>query len=97
MKEYANLIRDQKILEQVKLFLETQKYQESIQEESDVPTVEVLDSAQIPKIRISPNRKIMLVLAFFLSLTGASLFLIIRGVVKQNLIKKESIADRSTD
>ena len=94
MKEYSNLIRDQKIIEQVKLYLETQKYQEAIQEESDVPTVETLDQAQVPKHRISPNRKVMLILGFFVSLVGASIFVIVHGVFRQNLIfRKEENTD----
>ena len=67
IRQYANLVRTQKVLEQVKLYLETQKYQEAIQEESDVPTVEVLDAARPPLRRFSPDRKLMILLAFVLS------------------------------
>jgi len=67
IREYANLVRAQKVLEQVKLYLETQRYQESIQEESDVPTVEVLDKALPPVRRFSPDRKMMILLAIFIS------------------------------
>lgn len=67
IRVYTNLMRDQKILESVNMYLETQKYQEAIQEESDVPTVEPLDKAHPPLLRVSPNRKIMILLAALIS------------------------------
>lgn len=91
IREYQNLMRDQKILEQIKLYLETQRYQEAIQEESDVPTVEALDYAQVPKYRIAPKRKVMFIFAFFLSLIGSSVFVIIRSIYQGHLqMKKKS-------
>ena len=67
IRNYTNLVRSQKVLEQVNLYLHTQKYQEGIQEESDVPTVEVLDKATPPLRRFSPDRKQMVILAFIIS------------------------------
>lgn len=86
IREYTNLMRDQKILEQVKLFLETQKYQEAIQEESDIPTVEPLDRAQPPILRASPNRKIMVLLAFLISSLFTITGIIIYGFKKGQII-----------
>jgi len=67
IRQYTNLVRDQKILVQVILYLETQKYQHAIQEESDIPTVQVLDAAVPPVRRSSPSRKMMLILSILLS------------------------------
>jgi len=89
IRQYQNLMRDQKILEQIKLYLETQRYQEAIQEESDVPTVETLDHAQVPKHRIAPKRKIMFIFAFFLSLIGSSVFVVVRGIYQGHLFVKK--------
>lgn len=66
-RQYQILIRDQKILEQLKLYLETQKYQEAIQAESDVPTIEVLDKAIPLKTRVSPSRSVMLTTSIIIS------------------------------
>ncbi|MFM2134504.1 MAG: hypothetical protein RL156_1785 [Bacteroidota bacterium] len=59
---YVNLVRDIKILEQVNAYLESQRMQESIQEERDVPTVQVIDPAFPPDKKSSPSRVWMLVL-----------------------------------
>ena len=66
-KQYTNLMRDQKILVQVIMYLETQKYQEAIQEESDVSTIEVLDKAYVNYDQVAPSRKLMLLIGFLLS------------------------------
>ncbi len=66
-RKYVNLVRDKKIMEQINLYLETQRYQEAIQEQSDVPTIEPLDSAVVPLKRESPSRKLVAILALFLS------------------------------
>jgi uncharacterized protein involved in exopolysaccharide biosynthesis len=66
-REYFNLTRDLKILEQVNLYLETQRMQEAIQEARDVPTVQVLDPAKPPLKRSAPSRVLMLLLTAVLS------------------------------
>ena len=86
---YQDLMRKKKILEQVNLYLATQKYQSAIQEASDVPTVEPLDLAMVPKHRIAPQRKIMLILSLFISFVGASLYLLVLAVYRGNLIVKK--------
>jgi len=67
MRIYRDLFRDKKTLEKVILYLETQRHQEAIQEKKDVPLVEILDKANKPEKRASPQRKLMLILAFILS------------------------------
>lgn len=81
IKDFTNLYRDKKILEQVIIFLETQKHQEAIQEKRDVPIVKVLDYALTPTEKYSPKRKIMLIVTVFssfllsiLTLVGISLY-----------------------
>lgn len=77
-REYANLYRDKKIIEQVILYLETQRHQEAIQENRDVPTVEVLDRAFIPDRQSAPNKKLMVILAFVLSFTFTILYFLMK-------------------
>lgn len=84
-REYATLMRERKIIEQVIMYLETQRHQEAIQEEKDVPIVEVLDKAIPPDFRSAPNRKLMVILTFiltlFLSITMLLAWAFIRGRV----------------
>jgi len=77
-RKYANLYRDKKIIEQVILYLETQRHQEAIQENRDVPTVEVLDRAFIPDRQSAPNKKLMVILAFVLSFIFSTLYFLIK-------------------
>lgn len=90
IREYTNLMRDQKILESVNMYLETQRYQEAIQEQSDVPTVEPLDKAHPPMLRASPNRKIMILLAFLVSSIFTVTGIIIYGFRKGQIYLKKA-------
>lgn len=67
-RHYANLLREQKILEQVTIFLETQKYTETIQESTEIPGIDVLDTPTVPIYHSSPNRRILLIFTLILSL-----------------------------
>jgi tyrosine-protein kinase Etk/Wzc len=90
LRKYTNLLRDQKILTQVILYLETQKYQEAIQEESDILTVQALDEAFPPYRKSSPSRLIMLFISFFISSFLGISYIIIKALKKGNLyIEKE--------
>jgi len=82
---YTNLLREQKILEKVIAFLETQKYQEAIQEESDIPTVQVLDEAIPPIERSSPNRKLVVILGFLIGFIIISTYIIAKAIIKGDL------------
>jgi uncharacterized protein involved in exopolysaccharide biosynthesis len=86
---YTNLMRDQKILTQVILYLETQKYQEAIQEESDIPTVEALDRAVPPIDNTSPSRKLMLILTFIISSILAISYVYAKAFWKGKLFLKQ--------
>ncbi len=85
IRVYTNLLRDQKILTQVILYLQTQKFQEALQAESNIPTVQALDRAYSPYKRSSPSRVLMVVLGFFLSSFIAISFVIIRAFRKGQL------------
>ncbi len=90
IREYTNLIRDQKILESVNMYLETQRYQEAIQEQSDVPTVEPLDKAHPPLLRVSPNRKIMILLTILISSIFTITGIIIYGFRKGQIYLRKA-------
>jgi len=85
-RSYTNLFRDKKILEQIILYLETQRHQEAIQESRDVPVVEPLDKAYIPEKSSSPNKKLMIALSLFFSFIFANVYYITKNVL-QNLKK----------
>jgi len=68
IREYTNLLREQKILEQVNIYLETQKYQEAIQAQNDVSIIEQLDYAEPAIEPISPRLIPTTILGFVLSI-----------------------------
>ncbi len=77
---YLNLVRDIKILEQVNAYLESQRMQEAIQEERDVPTIQVIDPAVAVYKRVSPARTLMLLVsAVVSSLLGVVLLILARA------------------
>lgn len=86
-REYSNLYRDKKIVEQIIMYLETQRHQEAIQENRDVPTVEVLDRAYVPDYQSSPNKKLMVLLSFVLSFVLALMYFTLKEF--RNFSKKE--------
>lgn len=88
VKEYTSIIRDKKIMEQVNAYLESQKYQESIQETSDTPVIEPLDRAIVPIRRSSPSKLIAVVLGAFLSLTISISAIVVKNVHNKKFILK---------
>lgn len=81
---YLNLVRDIKILEQVNAYLESQRMQESIQEERDVPTIQVIDPAVAPEQRSSPARVWMVLLGGVISLVLSILYVVLREAITGN-------------
>jgi tyrosine-protein kinase Etk/Wzc len=75
---YLNLVRDIKILEQVNAYLESQRMQESIQEERDVPTIQVIDPALAPEKRSAPSRVWMVLLGGAVSFLIGIMYLVLR-------------------
>jgi len=53
--QLTNLMRDAKILNEVYLVLQQQYYKELVQENRDVPTLDILDMPQIPEKEIAPR------------------------------------------
>jgi hypothetical protein len=66
-KTYTGMVRDLKVLEQVHAYLQNQYYQDRVQEERDVPVVQVLDTAPVPDHRSSPKRAVMFMLGLIIS------------------------------
>jgi uncharacterized protein involved in exopolysaccharide biosynthesis len=87
---YTSLVRDQKILTQVLLYLSTQKHQEAIQVERELPVIESLDDAIVPEKRFSPSRGIMVILSAIISFTLAVLFVFADSINKGRLYLKKS-------
>ena len=68
IRNFTNLSRNVKILEEVVTYLETQRMDQVIQEAKDVSTVEPLDKAYVPLKPTSPRMKVMLILGLMISL-----------------------------
>ncbi len=95
-REYTNLFRDKKIIEQVIMYLETQRHQEAIQEEKDLPIVEILEDAIVPEFRTLPNKSITLTLSFIMSIILCFSYLIVNSLLKGNLyLKKVEIENKT--
>ena len=85
-REYLELFRDKKIIMNVLTYLETQKHQEAIQEEKDIPVVQVLDTAIEPRFKYSPSRGKILFISTFISTV---IVLLIFMIVSYYEIRKE--------
>ena len=67
--------------------METQKFQEAIQAEKDLPVVEALDLATPPVKRSSPRRVIILMISLFASLVFSLIYLIYDANNKGKLVE----------
>ena len=85
-REYLELFRDKKIIMNVLTYLETQKHQEAIQEEKDIPVMQVLDTAIEPRFKYSPSRGKILFISTFISTV---IVLLIFMIVSYYEIRKE--------
>jgi uncharacterized protein involved in exopolysaccharide biosynthesis len=86
--DLAKLVREVKIQNEVYLLLQQQYYKEKIQENRDLPTIEVLDEA-IPPLKASAPRTIV---STFLSAIFIFLLLSLYFILKENkliLFKRE--------
>jgi len=84
IREYTNLLRQQKILEQVNIYLETQKYQETIQAQNDVSIIEQLDYAEPAIEPISPRVMTTTIFGFLLSVILGVAIVILKSIRKNN-------------
>ena len=71
---YSDLYRRQKIEETVFEILTKQYELAKVQEAKEIPTVRVLDIAQVPESRISPKRSLSVIIGAFLSFVAGIAF-----------------------
>jgi uncharacterized protein involved in exopolysaccharide biosynthesis len=75
-KELAGLIREVKIQNEVYMLLQQQYFKEKIQENRDLPTIEVLDEAIAPEKPYSPRTVYSSVVGGLFFFFSASLFFV---------------------
>ncbi|MGB9701486.1 MAG: hypothetical protein ACPL1A_02030 [Candidatus Kapaibacteriota bacterium] len=86
IREYTNLIREQKLYEQILVYLRTIYYQEAIQEKKDVPQIDILDWGLVPYKHTFPSYKMIFAFTLLLELFVALIYLLF----KTQLQKQES-------
>jgi len=84
----SKLFRNVKIKNEVYLLLQQQYYKERIQENRDVPTIDVLDEAIPPKKQVSPRLGYNTVLGSIFVLLVTTLFFVVKEK-KISIFKKE--------
>ncbi len=70
-RELAGYLRETKVLEQVTGFLRQQFEEQRINEERDLPSLQLLDRAQPPTAPTAPNTKLLAMLGLILGLFGS--------------------------
>lgn len=85
IRKFTVLTRDQKILEQVTVFLETQKYQESIQEQTEISSIDVLDQPIVPKEPSSPKKPVFVSIGLIISILVSLSILFIQSFRKSRI------------
>lgn len=88
--EFAKNIREVKIQNEIYLLLQQQYYKEKIQENRDLPTIEILDEAIKPLKKTSPKTVYSTFLTFIFSLLFISFYFIIKDK-KIQIFKRENI------
>jgi capsule polysaccharide export protein KpsE/RkpR len=81
--KYANLLREQQIVETINIFIQQQYEQAKFFEEKDIPTIMVLDKPQYPQVRVYPKRRNMVIIAFMFSLFLNILFIAYKEKVSE--------------
>jgi len=82
-RRLAGLTREVKLLETLSAYLRQQLEQERINEQRDLPTLQVLDPAIVPDRRSSPSRYSMLMLGLFSGFLASVLYSLIRNYYSQ--------------
>ncbi len=88
--EFARNIREVKIQNEIYLLLQQQYYKEKIQENRDLPTIEILDEAIKPLKKTGPKTVYSTVLTFIFSFLFISVYFIIKDR-KIQIFKRENI------
>ncbi len=78
-RELAGYLREVKVLEQVSAYLREELEQERISEQRDLPSLQVLDAAQVPTERSSPSRTIYAGIGLILGLIFGIAFVTFQG------------------
>ena len=78
-RELAGITREVKLLETLSAYLRQQLEQERINEQRDLPTLQVLDPAIAPDKRSSPSRLNMLLIGLFVGLLASVIYVAIRN------------------
>lgn len=76
-KQLASLIREVKIQNEVYVLLQQQFYKEKIQENRDLPTIEILDEAIPPDKKTSPKVLVSSILGMLIVFLSTSLFFVL--------------------
>lgn len=87
----TSLLRETKILNEVYILLQQQYYKELVQENRDIPTIDILDNPQIPEKEIAPRVIVNTILGSFFIFLAAVLFFYIPSLnVKQYFKRVEN-------
>lgn len=82
LRKFTKIMRDQKVIEQVTVFLETQKYQEAIQEQTEISSIDVLDQPIIPIEPSSPRKSLYITLGFIISIIVSISIIFFQSFIK---------------
>jgi tyrosine-protein kinase Etk/Wzc len=82
-RQLAKITREVKLLETLSAYLRQQLEQERINEQRDLPSLQVLDAAITPEKRSSPSRFSMLFIGLFSGLIASILYVAIRNYYDQ--------------
>lgn len=88
--EYARLLRDVEVQSAIYELLTQQYEQAKIMELKDTPTVQFLDRASPPEKRSFPKRKIIVIIAFFVSLVINTVLVFFLETIKQAKAEKNT-------
>lgn len=78
IRQYTNLIREQKLYEQILAYLRTTYYQEAISEKKDVPQVDVLDWAVKPYKKNAPTYSLAIIIGLIIDLFVVFIFVMFK-------------------
>jgi len=82
IRQYTNLIREQKLYEQILVYLRTIYYQEALQEKKDVPQIDILDWSVVPEKESFPSYKLIFAFTLLLELFVILIYLFYKTQVQ---------------
>lgn len=83
-RKLAKLMREVKLLETISAFLRQQLEQEKLNEQRNIPTFNILDTAVTPLRKSSPKRSIMLILGVIAGVVVSGIYISVR-TYKENV------------